>query len=80
MTARPCGCLPRAVSGVDEQKHAAYHALIVEQTGLTAGPIDLEAVRASRGGYEHSPRETLLDERARASGKRASGARREAAR
>lgn len=68
----------RAVT--DPAAHAAWHQLVVEQGG-PASLVDLESLRAARGFQTATPTgETALDERARKSGRRASGALREASR
>lgn len=64
----------------DPARHAAWHTLVVEQGG-PAELVDLQALREARGPRAVSaPTETVVDERARASGKRASGKLREASR
>lgn len=77
----PCGC--PGTSGrhiTDAAAHAAWHALVLEQGG-PAGEVNAVTLRAARGfKTETLHAETLLDERARKSGKRVNGARRRAAR
>lgn len=61
-------------------KHAEWHALVVAQGG-PAGEVNAVTLRAARRfKTETLQAETLLDQRARASGKRASGKLRRAAR
>lgn len=64
----------------DPVQHEAWHALVVEQGG-PAGLVDAASLQAARGfKTETTTGETILDVRARASGKRASGALRRASR
>jgi hypothetical protein len=74
-----CGCpLGRAITS--PARHEAWHALVVEQGG-PAGAVDLETLQAARGFKTLAPTgETIIDVKARASGKRASGKLREASR
>jgi hypothetical protein len=76
-----CGCQGGLASTItDPARHAAWHALVVEQGG-PAGAVNAETLQAARGFKTVTPAgETLLDERARKSGKRASGKLREASR
>ena len=76
----PCGCRISAGSRiVDEGKHAAWHELVVAQGG-PVGEVSLNTLRAARGMQTVSlSSETILDSRARDSGKRASGECRRAA-
>ncbi len=68
----------RAVT--DSAVHGAWHALVVDQGG-PAGVVDVVSLRTARGfKTETSLGETVLDERARSSGRRASGRLREACR
>lgn len=70
-----CGC-PGLVA--DEDVHAQWHALVRDQTGI-CGPFSIYGLKAARGvGGDTLPGETVLDARARTSGKRASGALRRA--
>ena len=76
-----CGCSDRGVVARDAAVHAGWHALVVEQGGPSRGPVDLDALRAARRlRFVPPPSETVVDERARASGRRASGELREACR
>lgn len=71
-----CGCL-----GVisDAEVHDAWHKLVEAQTGIQRGPVTIYTLKAARGvGGDTLPGETILDVRARESGKRASGALRRA--
>lgn len=76
----PCGCYSDQSTIGDGDRHAAWHAEVEAQTGITRGPVDLDALRAARGGHVAGAGETYLDRKARATGKRASGALREASR
>lgn len=75
-----CGCprhQGRSVS--DPERHTAWHAETAAQG--VPGPVTYQTLRAARGLAGGTPSgETVLDERARASGKRASGRLREACR
>lgn len=77
----PCGCPAgpgRQIS--DQAKHAAWHALVVEQGG-PAGEVSVDTLRAARGFKgETFASETILDVKNRATGRSVSGARRRAAR
>lgn len=76
-----CGCPDGpALTITDPTQHAAWHTLVVEQGG-PAGAVNAETLQAARGFKTITPAgETMLDERARKSGKRASGKLREASR
>lgn len=79
--AGPCGCPTGPGRTVrDAAAHDAWHALVLEQGG-PAGAVNATTLRAARGFKTETLRaETVLDEKARASGKRASGKLRRAAR
>lgn len=78
-TPASCGCSDRGVRDRDVVAHVAWHALVAEQGGPARGPVDLDALRAARRiRFVPAPTETLLDERVRSSGRRASGALRKA--
>lgn len=74
-----CGCPTyRGRAITDRALHATFHEL-VEQQGGPAGTVDAYTLQAERGFLTGTlTGETLLDRRARASGKRASGALRRA--
>lgn len=61
----------------DSERHREWHELVEEQTGLT-GLCDAAALHKARGHGNTLAMETVLDRRARESGKRASGAMRRA--
>jgi hypothetical protein len=72
-----CACPGRVV---DQDRHDAWHALVTEQTGIT-GAFSSDDLKAARGvGGDTLPGETILDVRARESGRRASGELRRACR
>jgi len=75
-----CGCPQYPGRSVRDQGcHDAWHALVAAQGG-PVGTVDAETLKAARGYKTGTVAgETILDIRARASGKRASGARRRAA-
>ena len=74
-----CECPMRGVVHRDEAVHAAWHAIVVEQGGPD-GPVNHYSLKAARGFKTQTVTgETILDQRARESGKRASGALRRAA-
>ena len=78
--AHPCGCKggSRIISA---EGHARFHALVKEQLGVERGPVDVRLTMAVRGFATATPAmETVLDVRARESGKRASGELRRASR
>jgi hypothetical protein len=77
----PCGCPTGPAHKITSQdRHDAFHALVVEQGG-PAGVVNLETLQAARGFKTLTQAgETILDERARKSGRRASGKLREASR
>lgn len=78
-TQAPCGC-PVSRRITDQATHDTFHTLVIEQGG-PAGRVDANSLRASRGHITGTlPGETILDTRARQSGKRASGVLREASR
>jgi hypothetical protein len=57
----------------DPARHAAWHQLVVDQGG-PVGAVNAETLQAARGFKTVTPAaETILDVKARASGKRASG-------
>jgi hypothetical protein len=76
-----CGCPDQPHRRIlNPAAHAAWHALVVEQGG-PAGEVNAQTLRAARGFSTPTPAsETVLDVRARATGRRASGALREASR
>ena len=66
-----CGCPGRVV---DLDLHAAWHAIVREQTGIERGPVDFYALKSARGYSTPTiAGDTILDVRARESGRRASG-------
>lgn len=70
----------RGVTITDPAKHREWHALVVEQGGPD-GLVNAETLKAARGFKTATVSgETILDVRARESGKRASGALRRASR
>lgn len=76
----PCGCPTGPGHRItDPTVHDAWHALVVDQGG-PAGPVTLQTLRDARGLRVLSLGETSFDTKARESGKRASGALREASR
>jgi hypothetical protein len=76
----PCGCSSLASTISDAEQHAKWHALVLEQTGLDR--IDsVYTLKAARGiGGDTLDAETIIDVKARQSGRRASGKLREACR
>lgn len=79
MTGCACPLGPGHTIG-DQAAHDAWHALVVEQGG-PAELVNADTLRAARGFRTGTlTGETILDTRARESGKRASGALRRAAR
>jgi hypothetical protein len=81
VTVLPCGCPSGPGSAItDQAAHDAWHTLVVQQGG-PAGAVNADTLQAARGfGTRTAHMETVLDTRARASGKRASGKLREASR
>lgn len=77
----PCGCPTGSGRSISDQAvHNAWHALCVEQGG-PAGAVTAATLQAARGfGTGTATGETVIDEKARRSGRRASGALREACR
>lgn len=77
----PCACPTapgRTIS--DPSRHAAWHALVVEQGG-PADLVDAVSLRATRGfKTETLTAETILDVKNRLTGRSVNGARRRAAR
>ena len=74
-----CPACPNAVIA-DAVKHAEWHQIVEQQTGLTQC-FDARALAAARGFTTPTPAsETVLDRRAIESGRRVNGQRRRSAR
>lgn len=77
----PCGCPTGPHSTItDQARHDAWHAEVFAQGGPDRGPVDLRTMQKLRGMSTQGAPAHKIDERHVRSGKRASGARREAAR
>lgn len=81
MSAAPCGCPQHPGRRItDPVLHAAWHARVVAQGG-PVGVVNTHTLREARGISTPTPlTETVVDQRARDTGKRANGTRRRAAR